>query len=69
MPIYELHCQSCGHEFEELVFRQSEVEQLTCPECKAAKIELRMSACFSKGSSKGSAGASEGGCGSSGGFS
>ncbi len=33
MPIYELRCESCGHEFEELVFRRSEVETLTCPQC------------------------------------
>jgi putative FmdB family regulatory protein len=69
MPIYELHCQSCGHEFEELVFRQSEVERLTCSKCGATKIELRISACSGKGSRKGSAGRSTGSCGSSGGFS
>jgi putative FmdB family regulatory protein len=69
MPIYELHCESCGHEFEELVSRRSEVERLVCPECKAATIELRMSACHGKGTSKGSAGASTASCGSSGGFS
>jgi len=70
MPIYELRCESCGHEFEELVFRRSEVEKLTCPACGASKVDLLLSAFATGGSSKGGSGAATGGsCGSSGGFS
>jgi putative FmdB family regulatory protein len=70
MPIYELRCESCGHEFEELVFRRSEVEKLACPKCGGPKVGLLLSAFATGASSKGSSGASTGGsCGSSGGFS
>ena len=66
MPLYEFRCSSCGHVFEELIFRQSEVAELECPECGAQQVDKLMSS-FSAGSasrSSGSSSASAGGaCG------
>ena len=58
MPIYEFRCDSCGHSFEELIFRQSEVEQLVCPKCGKQQVNRLMSAFSStSGSSAGTGGA------------
>jgi putative FmdB family regulatory protein len=54
MPIYEFHCESCGHKFEELVFRTSEIEELTCPECGTQAVSRLLSAFSSASSSKSS---------------
>jgi putative FmdB family regulatory protein len=64
MPMYEFRCASCGHVFEELIFRQSEVDELQCPKCGVQNITKLMSS-FSAGSSSQSAGGSSagGGCG------
>jgi putative FmdB family regulatory protein len=45
VPIYEFVCESCDHEFEELVgahvgLRESEVR---CPECGSEAVERRLS--------------------------
>lgn len=48
MPIYEFRCPRCGHTFEELIFRQSEISELTCPKCGSQEIRQLMSA-FSSG--------------------
>ena len=45
MPIFEFHCQSCGHDFEKLVFGSDEVE---CPKCQQKQVEKLMSACSAK---------------------
>ncbi len=42
MPIYEYRCESCGSEFEELVFGDSPV---ACPKCGGADTHKLMSAC------------------------
>ena len=47
MPIYEFRCKSCGHVFEELIFRQSEMDELICPKCETTQISRQMSACHS----------------------
>ncbi len=41
MPIYEYSCDSCGHEFEELVRGD---EQPACPKCGKKKLQRQMSA-------------------------
>ena len=45
MPIFEFHCQACGHDFEKLVFGSDEVE---CPNCQQKQVEKLMSACSAK---------------------
>ncbi len=42
MPIYEYHCDACGHEFETLVMRRD--EQVRCPQCRSDALHKRMSA-------------------------
>ncbi len=50
MPIYEYHCNGCGHNFEYLVLGGGEPEQ--CPACEADNVCRLMSTCgfVSKGS-------------------
>jgi putative FmdB family regulatory protein len=62
MPLYEFRCASCGHQFEELIFKTSEVEDLTCPTCGAKQVNQLMSA-FSTASSRSSSGSSNSSCG------
>ncbi len=45
MPMYDYHCRSCGHEFEELVFSPAESDKkIACPECKKNNSERLLSA-------------------------
>ena len=62
MPIYEYHCNRCGHEFEKLVFNSSEA--IVCSQCKSKKVDRMMSAfAFSSGGKfKSTAASSCGGC-------
>jgi putative FmdB family regulatory protein len=69
MPIYEYKCETCGHEFEQLVFGQ---ETPKCPSCDGAEVCRLMSCCgfVSKGAGgqtvSASAGSSScGGCSAS----
>ena len=61
MPIYEYHCETCGHDFEYLVMGQ---DQPACPSCNGEDVCKLMSTCgfLSKGAGgetvKASAGAS-----------
>lgn len=43
MPIFEYSCESCGAEFERLVF-PSEKDPVTCPQCKQESVKKKMSA-------------------------
>lgn len=43
MPIYEYHCQSCGHEFE-VMQKMSDPVIKQCPECGKKKVEKLISA-------------------------
>jgi putative FmdB family regulatory protein len=45
MPIFEFRCQSCGHEFEKLVFGSDAV---ACPACHQENVDKLMSACSAK---------------------
>jgi len=40
MPIFEYRCDSCGKEFEELVFGATKV---SCPACRSAKLTKQFS--------------------------
>jgi len=42
MPIYTYRCRSCGHDFEELIFSEAAEQALTCPQCRADKLERRL---------------------------
>lgn len=68
MPIYELRCESCGHQFEELVLRRSEIEELACPRCGTGKVGLLLSTFASATNRTASAGSTSlgAGCGTSG---
>jgi putative FmdB family regulatory protein len=48
VPIYEFACHSCGHRFEELVGSHGGVQadDVTCPECGAAKAERLISTSY-----------------------
>ncbi|MBN1425939.1 zinc ribbon domain-containing protein [Candidatus Fermentibacteria bacterium] len=43
MPIYEYACRACGHEFEKLLLRSSQV--VACPACEGVELEKKVS-CF-----------------------
>ena len=43
MPIYEYHCDACGHEFEALQ-KFSDALLSTCPSCGQAKLRKLLSA-------------------------
>ena len=68
MPIYEFSCSSCDKDFEELVFKASEIDEVTCPECGTDHVSRKMSACASAPRSAGAAASSgtSAGCGTSG---
>jgi putative FmdB family regulatory protein len=67
MPIFEFHCPSCGHDFEELILSQARVSDLTCPKCKESRVEKLLSVFSSgRGPSEVSSSASGAGCGSTG---
>ncbi len=52
MPMYEYICQSCQHEFEELVFDTDAT--VLCPECSSAKTQKLMScSCFKSADGQG----------------
>jgi putative FmdB family regulatory protein len=69
MPIYEYHCEQCGHDFESLVFGTEEPDD--CPGCNGKNIRRLMSACGFKSKGAGgetvssSASSSCGGCAAS----
>jgi len=50
MPIYEYYCDTCGKDFEYLVFGNDKPKN--CPSCNSDKVNKLMSACgfLSKGS-------------------
>ncbi|MBQ7457106.1 MAG: zinc ribbon domain-containing protein [Desulfovibrio sp.] len=50
MPIYEYGCRACGHEFEELVF--SDTNPL-CPSCGSQDVQKLMSQCCHTGGDHG----------------
>ena len=66
MPIYEYHCNACDRDFEELVARPTEADQVTCVHCSSDAVIRKISAvgCCSTSPSF-----SGGSCGSGSGFS
>lgn len=43
MPIYEYHCDSCGTDFEELVFSAADQMNVTCKSCSSDRVTKLMS--------------------------
>ena len=65
MPIYDLRCPDCGHEFDDLVSSRDAVAEVTCERCGSRGMELKPSLFASSVSAGGSYGGG-GGCGSGG---
>ncbi|RMG74142.1 MAG: zinc ribbon domain-containing protein [Nitrospirae bacterium] len=65
MPVYEYICNSCGAEFEKLVFGSQKVN---CPNCNSDDLKKKFSVFGMSGVEKPFAGSSSGcsSCGSSG---
>lgn len=43
MPIYEYQCLSCENEFQKLILKKEEEEELLCPECSGENIKRLIS--------------------------
>ncbi|MBA2849740.1 zinc ribbon domain-containing protein [Thermosulfuriphilus ammonigenes] len=43
MPIYEFHCQDCGHEFEALLKSREEISEVVCKKCQGRNVKRLMS--------------------------
>ena len=43
MPIFEFICNECGCEFEKLVRKSSENNEIQCPECRSSDLEEKIS--------------------------
>jgi putative FmdB family regulatory protein len=50
LPIFEYICNSCGNEFEELVFGGD--DDVACPECEASDVGRKVSTFAFKSGSK-----------------
>jgi putative FmdB family regulatory protein len=48
MPIFEFLCENCGQQFEELVFSNSAIKDVTCPECGSEAVRKQISTFASK---------------------
>lgn len=52
MPIREFRCDTCNHEFEELVLSKRDEEELACPQCGTAQLTRCFSAFAVAGAEK-----------------
>ena len=43
MPLYEFECRACGTEFEKLVLKAAEAEDVKCPSCESKEVEEKIS--------------------------
>ena len=43
MPIYEYRCQDCGKQFEKLVRRAADVQEIECPSCGQKHLKQELS--------------------------
>jgi putative FmdB family regulatory protein len=55
MPIYEFHCEKCGHD-SELLVRSADWKGSECPHCGSKKISKKFSTFAAAGNSTPSAG-------------
>jgi putative FmdB family regulatory protein len=54
MPIFGFVCDECGENFEELIFRISTIDDVSCPGCGAEKVQRQLSRVAAPASSGGS---------------
>ena len=54
MPIYEFICIECGNEFERLVRKSSENNEIRCPKCHGSNLEEKVSSFASVSNNGGS---------------
>jgi len=43
MPIFEFRCKKCCYKFEELVLKNSELNDIKCPKCESKEVEKLIS--------------------------
>ena len=43
MPIFEFMCAECGKPFEQLVFGNNRVGEVTCPDCHSQNVTKKIS--------------------------
>ncbi len=43
MPIFEFRCKLCCNKFEELVFKNSDLNNIKCPKCQSTEVEKLVS--------------------------
>lgn len=43
MPIYEYRCSACGREFQYLVLRRDDEDNIACPKCKGSDLKKLVS--------------------------
>jgi putative FmdB family regulatory protein len=43
MPIYEYECLRCGHQFQDLILKKSDKENLNCPACRNREFKRLIS--------------------------
>jgi putative FmdB family regulatory protein len=43
MPIYDFECESCGHNFDNLIRNDQDRLDLSCPECQSQKVRQMIS--------------------------
>ncbi|HUU39757.1 MAG TPA: zinc ribbon domain-containing protein [Desulfatiglandales bacterium] len=43
MPIYEYQCELCGREFQYLIVKKGDEDNLHCPECKGTSLKRLVS--------------------------
>ena len=43
MPIFEYECQSCEHQFQQLIMKEDEIKTLVCPNCGRTRLKRLIS--------------------------
>lgn len=43
MPLYDFECEDCGRNFEQLVRRESDIAEVTCPACSGHRVAKALS--------------------------
>jgi putative FmdB family regulatory protein len=68
MPLFDLKCDECGAEFEELLPTAAEIATVQCPDCDGERVSRLLSGFAMLGGGGGSGGAGSSGCSSRGPF-
>jgi putative FmdB family regulatory protein len=43
MPLRDLECLECGHDYEALIRKQEDLDEEQCPRCESKKLALKLS--------------------------